>query len=92
MCRIGGSCFYLNSWVKEMFTQVDGLNFFEIPLLKVFSTNYLRHCIMGSLTGAVASQKVSEARDGKFELRKYQFLSVIVYVCLTVRLTNQTGT
>ena len=31
-------------------------------------------------------------RDGKFELIKYQFVSVIVDTCLTVRLTNQTGT
>jgi len=47
---------------------------------------------MGSLTGAVASQKVPEARDGEFKLTKYQFVSVIVYTCLTVRLTNQAGT
>ena len=47
---------------------------------------------MGSLTGAVASQKVPEARDGGFELKKYQFVSAIVYTRLTVRLTNQAGT
>jgi len=38
-----------------MFTQVNYKDISEIPLLKVFVTYYLRHCIMGSLTGAVAS-------------------------------------
>ena len=47
---------------------------------------------MGSLTGAVTSQRVTEVRNGKFELIKSQFVSVIVYTCLTVRLTNQAGT
>ena len=47
---------------------------------------------MVSLTGAVASQRVTEARDGKFKLKKYQFVSVIVYACLIVRLLNQAGT
>ena len=47
---------------------------------------------MGSLTGAVASQRVTEARKSKFKLNKYQFLSVIVLACLTARWTNQTGT
>ena len=78
--------------VKEAFAQANGLNFFEIPLLKVFSTNLLKHCIMGSLTGAVTSQRVTEVRNGKFELIKYQFVSVIVYTCLTARLINQAGT
>ena len=78
--------------IKEAFAQANGLNFFEIPLLKVFSTNFLKQCIMGSLTGAVASQKVPEARDGEFELEKYQFVSAIVYTRLTARLTNQAGT
>ena len=47
---------------------------------------------MGSLTGAVTSQRVTEVRNGKFELIKYQFVSVIVYTCLTARLINQAGT
>jgi len=38
-----------------MFTQVNYLNIIEIPLLKIFITYYLKHCITGSLTGAVAS-------------------------------------
>jgi len=41
--------------VKKIFAPANYLNVFEIPLLKVFNTNFLRHCIMGSLTGAVAS-------------------------------------
>ena len=81
-----------NYLIKRTFAQANCLDIFEIPLLLVFSTNYFRHCIMGSLTGAVASKRVTEARDGKFRLTKYQSLSVIVHACLTVRLTNQAGT
>lgn len=57
MCRIGGSCFWLlHAYITEKLpTQVSQLNFFEIPLLKVFSANSLKHCIAGSLTGAVTS-------------------------------------
>ena len=34
------------------------------------------HCLVGSLTGAVASQKVTEARDGPLSLIGNQALSV----------------
>jgi hypothetical protein len=44
--------------------------------------------MVGSLAGAAASQKVTEARKGKFMLVLCQLLSVIVYTCLTVRLTS----
>ena len=47
---------------------------------------------MGSLTGAVASQKVTEAPKGSLSLVGNQVLSVNVQGSLTVRETSRTGT
>ncbi len=47
---------------------------------------------MGSLTGAVASQKVTEALNGTFSMVGNHIWSVKVEKCLTVRLTGWTGT
>ena len=43
------------------------------------STHYLGqgHCLVGSLTGAVASQKVTEAREGSLSLIGNQATSVM---------------
>ena len=49
-------------------------------------------CLMGSLTGAVASQKVTEAPKGSLSLVGNQVLSVSAQGSLTVRETSQTGT
>ena len=35
------------------------------------------HCMVGSLTGAVASQRVTEARDGRLKLVGNQLLSAM---------------
>ena len=35
------------------------------------------HCLMGSLTGAVASQKVTEAREGRLKLVGNQLSSAM---------------
>ena len=35
------------------------------------------HCLVGSLTGAVASQRVTEARDGRLRLVGNQLLSAM---------------
>ena len=35
------------------------------------------HCLVGSLTGAVASQRVTEARDGKLKLVGNQLSSAM---------------
>ncbi len=48
--------------------------------------------MVGSLTGAVASQRVTEARDGKLRLVGNQLLSVMAQACLTVTLTSGTET
>jgi len=39
----------------KMFALAKNLNISEIPFFKFFITHFLRHCIMGSLTGAGAS-------------------------------------
>ena len=47
---------------------------------------------MGSLTGAVASQNVTEALKGTLRLVGNQLSSVIAEECLTARLTSRAGT
>ena len=49
-------------------------------------------CLVGSLTGAVASQKVTEAPKGSLSLVGNQVLSVSAQGSLTVRLTGRAGT
>ena len=49
-------------------------------------------CLVGSLTGAVASQKVTEALKGSLSLVGNQVLSVSAQGSLTVRPTGQAGT
>ena len=49
-------------------------------------------CQAGSLTGAVASQRVTEAPKGTLRLDGNQSSSAIAEACLTVRLTSRTGT
>ena len=50
------------------------------------------HCLVGSLTGAVASQKVTEAREGPLSLIGNQAPSVMAQGGLTARLTCRAGT
>ena len=49
-------------------------------------------CLVGSLTGAVASQKVTEAPKGSLNLVGNQMASVSAQGSLTVRLTSRAGT
>ncbi len=49
-------------------------------------------CLVGSLTGAVASQNVTEALKGSLNLVGNQISSVSAQGSLTVRLTGRTGT
>ena len=49
-------------------------------------------CLVGSLTGAVASQKVTEAPKGSLNLVGNQVASVSAQGSLTVRLTGRAGT
>ena len=47
------------------------------------------HCVVGSLTGAVASQIVTEARDGRLRPVGNRSLSAMAKACLTARLTSR---
>ena len=49
-------------------------------------------CLVGSLTGAVASQRVTEAPKGSLSLVGNQVLSVSAQGSLTVRPTGRAGT
>ena len=51
-----------------------------------------RQRMVGSLTGAVASQRVTEARDGRLKLVRNQLLSAMAKACLTARLTSRAET
>ena len=51
-----------------------------------------RQCLVGSLTGAVASQNVTEAPKGSLSLVGNQVLSVSAQGSLTVREASQAGT
>ena len=49
-------------------------------------------CMVGSLTGAVASQRVTEARDGKLRPVGNRLSSAMAQACLTARPTSQAET
>ena len=49
-------------------------------------------CLVGSLTGAVASQRVTEAPKGSLSLVGNQVLSASAQGSLTVRVTTRAGT
>ena len=48
--------------------------------------------VVGSLTGAVSSQRVTEEREGTLGTVGNRSMSARVEGCLTVRLTSRTGT
>ena len=48
-------------------------------------------CLVGSLTGAVSSQRVTEERDGTLGMVGNHAMSAKVEVCLTARLTSRAG-
>ena len=48
--------------------------------------------MVGSLTGAVASQRVTEAREGRLRLVGNQLLSAMAKACLTARVTIRAET
>ena len=57
-------------------------------------THYLGRgqCLVGSLTGAVSSQRVTEEREGTLILVGNQEVSAIAEGCLTARQTRRAGT
>jgi hypothetical protein len=57
-------------------------------------THYLGRgqCLVGSLTGAVSSQRVTEEHEGTLSMVGNHAMSAKVEVCLTARLTRRAGT
>ena len=49
-------------------------------------------CMVGSLTGAVSSQRVTEEREGTLNTVGNRMVSVKAKECLTARLTRRAGT
>ena len=50
-----------------------------------------RHCLVGSLTGVVASKSVTEASKGTLSMIGNHAQSAMAQGCLTVRLTSRAG-
>ena len=50
------------------------------------------HCVVGSLTGAVSSQRVTEEHEGRLILVGHQEVSVMAQAGLTARQTRRAGT
>ena len=89
MCRIGGRL----GGMPVRVCGVDG----EIPPLLIQVSNRVRNpdseqCQAGSLTGAVASQRVTEAREGHLRMVGNHPASVKAQGGLTARLTGRAGT
>ena len=49
-------------------------------------------CMVGSLTGAVSSQRVTEEYEGTLSMVGNHAVSIMVQACLTARLTSRAGT
>ena len=48
--------------------------------------------MVGSLTGAVSSQRVTEEYEGILSMVRHQAMSAMAKGCLTARLTSRAGT
>ena len=87
MCRIGGR-------QRSGSASYQGVNG-EIPPFIFLIPNPRRagrHCVVGSLTGVVASKRVSEAFKGMLSTFGNRTRSAIAKACLTVRQTGRSGT
>ncbi len=86
MCRIGGR-------QRSGVARFRGVNV-EIPPFDYLKPNFLkeRHRLVGSLTGVVASKRVTEAFQGSLSTNGNRAQSVLVKASLTVRPTSRTGT
>ena len=69
-----------------------GYHSYLIGILTAYRNPGAGPCQMGSLTGAVASQRVTEALKGTLRLVGNQSSSVIAEECLTARPTSRAGT
>ena len=76
---------------------MDSPGFMDTPLkYRPFCIRFLTplvggHCLVGSLTGVVASKKVTEAFKGKLSTLGNRTRSAMAKACLTVRPTSRAG-
>jgi hypothetical protein len=73
MCRIGGR-------LRDLHASVEGVDV-EIPPFLYFDTNPTeggRQCVVGSLTGVVASERVTEACKGTLSMVGNHAKSILV--------------
>ena len=69
----------------------------EIPPWQYWSSNSgpprdRGHCVVGSLTGAVSSQRVTEEHEGWLSTVGHRTVSVMAQASLTARGTSRAGT
>ena len=86
MCRIGGR-------LRSGDASLRGVAV-EIPPFVRLAPNpeYRRQCLVGSLTGVVASKRVTEAPKGTLSTVGNRAQSAMAQGCLTVRQTSRAGT
>ena len=69
-----------------------GYHPFKFRILTLFHNLGSGHCQVGSLTGAVASERVTEAPKGSLKMVGNHLQSVKAQGSLTARLTSRAGT
>lgn len=64
----------------------------NVEVLTQFPNRDRGHCVVGSLTGAVSSQRVTEEHEGTLSMVGNHAMSARVEGCLTARQTRRAGT
>ncbi len=64
----------------------------NVEVLTQFPDRDRGHCVVGSLTGAVSSQRVTEEHEGTLSMVGNHAMSARVEGCLTARQTRRAGT
>ena len=64
----------------------------NVEVLTQFPDRDRGHCVVGSLTGAVSSQRVTEEHEGWLSTVGHRTVSVMVEASLTARQTRRAGT
>ena len=80
--------------VKTLVLMESTLEYHPLYVCFLTCTHYLGggQCLVGSLTGAVASQRVTEALKGTLRMVGNHSSSVNAEECLTARHTSRAGT
>ena len=63
----------------------------NVEVLTQFPDRDRGHCVVGSLTGAVSSQRVTEEHEGTLSMVGNHAMSAIAEGCLTARQTRRAG-